>query len=162
MTATKTASVAPAGRPRRNRETDRMKAIKEYADSVGLRLLRFNPTAPPIIRDGKRIMRRGSFNAPGVADFVGFCPGGRFIAIEVKEIDGDVSDEQALFLDGVTAAGGIALIAYTPVDVARLANEARASGSWYGVRSPYSLPHDYRLKLVLKLDAKRAKQARRK
>ena len=64
-------------------------------------------------------MRISTGLGKGSSDIVGFTnPGGKFIAIEVK--DGDESDptpEQLAFLDSVNRAGGIAFLARSVQDV---------------------------------------------
>ena len=57
--------------------------------------------------------------APGVSDLIGWAPGGRFAAIEVKASRGRVTDEQKAFIDLVRRSGGLA-------GVARSVEEARA------------------------------------
>lgn len=49
----------------------------------------------------------------GVSDIIGVLPGGRFLAVECKRIGGRVSEEQWAFLESVTRAGGLALIAHS-------------------------------------------------
>ena len=162
MAAAKSATGVRPTRARKNGETIRMKAVKEAADAVGLHLYRFNTSAPPIVRDGQRIMRRGSFNSPGVADFIGWAPGGRFVAIEVKDAGGVLRDEQALFLDHVTTTGGVALVAVGAGEVLLLADAAKAAGGWYGVLSPFALPSDTRMKLRARVAMKAAQRAARR
>lgn len=43
--------------------------------------------------------------------------GGKFVAIEVKRPGGKVSADQSAFLEGVRAAGGIGIVAYSVKDV---------------------------------------------
>ena len=57
--------------------------------------------------------------APGVSDLIGWAPGGRFAAIEVKAPRGRLTDEQAAFIELVRRSGGVA-------GVARSVEEARA------------------------------------
>jgi len=53
-----------------------------------------------------------------IADLL-VCLDGRFVAIEVKRPGGKVTDGQREFLRKVTAAGGIAFVAYSVEDVVR-------------------------------------------
>ena len=52
----------------------------------------------------------------GTADIIALH-NARFIAIEVKRIGGKLSDDQVEFLKGVTASGGLAIVAYSLNDV---------------------------------------------
>ena len=58
----------------------------------------------------------GPLSEKGVADIIG-CYKGRFLAIEIKTDKGVVSDHQKNFLDRVTKAGGLALVARSIDDV---------------------------------------------
>ena len=57
--------------------------------------------------------------APGSSDLIGWC-NGIFTAIEVKEAKGKARENQERFINAVLAAGGIAGIARSPEDAARL------------------------------------------
>ena len=131
--------------------------MKQAAEAIGLVLVRFNPTAPPIIRDGQRIMRRG-VNEPGVADLLGLAPGGRFVAIEVKSEDGKLRPEQALFLDRVTQYGGLALVARGIDEIRHLHLVAQGAGSWWAVKSPFTLPDATRRDYMLAVERKRVER----
>lgn len=52
----------------------------------------------------------------GSSDLIGWGPGGRFVALEVKTPTGRVTPEQRQFLDAVTAAGGIGEVVRSPED----------------------------------------------
>lgn len=49
--------------------------------------------------------------APGVSDLIGWAPGGRFAAVEVKAPRGRATPEQLAFLELVQRSGGVAGIA---------------------------------------------------
>ena len=53
----------------------------------------------------------------GCSDIIGMLTDGRFLAVEVKSKRGRVSDEQAAFLQAVSAGGGVALLARSVDDV---------------------------------------------
>ena len=57
-----------------------------------------------------RFMR---FGPKGQADIIGILPNGRFLAIEVKRIGKEASDDQQRFLRRITAAGGLAFAAHS-------------------------------------------------
>lgn len=57
------------------------------------------------------------FGWPGCADVLGQLRDGRFLAVEVKAPAGRLSEAQVLFLDRVTAAGGVAFVARNAADV---------------------------------------------
>lgn len=65
-------------------------------------------------KDGQRFIRYGW---PGCSDILGMLKDGRFLAVEVKAEKGRLSDEQALFIERVTAAGGVAFVARNCNDV---------------------------------------------
>ena len=58
-----------------------------------------------------------SFGLKGSSDILGVLPGGRFLAIEVKDHKGVVYPEQAEFIDGIAAHGGLAFVARTLEEV---------------------------------------------
>jgi len=55
----------------------------------------------------------GPFGGRGVSDFL-VCAQGRFIALEVKDDGGKLTDAQAAFLGSVERAGGYSIVAHTP------------------------------------------------
>ena len=72
--------------------------------------------------DGKRKTRAG-LEAPGSSDLIGFLPGGRFLAIEIKTKTGRVAPDQQRFIDFVNASGGLGFVARSTEDIfAKLKN----------------------------------------
>lgn len=67
------------------------------------------------VRNGKTAPFR--YGDKGVADIIGCAPNGRFIAVEVKRPGGVISDDQQVFLDGISKNGGVALVAFSLDDV---------------------------------------------
>lgn len=61
----------------------------------------------------------------GRPDIVACAPGGRFLAVEVKGPAGRVTPRQALLLEQVRAAGGVAGVARSVEDALKLVEEAR-------------------------------------
>ena len=59
-------------------------------------------------RVGGRFIR---FGWPGCSDVIGQLRDGRFLAVEVKAATGRPSPEQALFLERIRCAGGVAFVA---------------------------------------------------
>lgn len=59
---------------------------------------------------------QGMGSYPGVADILGIYQG-KLLAIEVKTLNGKVSDRQDAFIDQVNLRGGIAFVARSPDDV---------------------------------------------
>jgi hypothetical protein len=53
----------------------------------------------------------------GCSDIIGFMTDGRFLAIECKSARGGASDDQVKFLQTVSAAGGVAILARSVDDV---------------------------------------------
>ena len=53
----------------------------------------------------------------GCSDIIGFMTDGRFLAIECKSARGGASDDQIKFLQTVSAAGGVAILARSVDDV---------------------------------------------
>ena len=56
-------------------------------------------------------------HAPGVSDILGILKDGRFLAIEVKSAKGRISPHQQLFLNEITARGGLAFVAKSVEEV---------------------------------------------
>lgn len=64
----------------------------------------------------------GPMGERGVPDLIGVIPGGQLLLIEVKGPGGQVSPEQAAFIERYGAAGALAFVARDPMEVlARLA-----------------------------------------
>ena len=53
----------------------------------------------------------------GVSDILGVLPGGRALAIEVKNSNGKATEHQRQFLEDVARAGGLSFIARSVEDV---------------------------------------------
>ena len=60
------------------------------------------------LRIGKRFVR---FGWPGCPDVLGQLKDGRLIGVEVKAAKGKLRPEQAIFLDRIRRAGGVAFMA---------------------------------------------------
>jgi hypothetical protein len=136
-----------ANRRQGNPETLVMKAILTALRRLGIVAWRQNPIAAPLRRGDQIVYRSNASGATGISDLGGICPGGRFIAIEVKGATGRIRPRQALYLDEVSRMGGIALVARSVDDVLRLL--ATAGGiiprqTWYGVPSPFVLTPEER------------------
>ena len=58
--------------------------------------------------------------APGVSDLIGWAPGGRFAAVEVKTPRGRATPEQLAFLELVQRSGGVAGIARSVADASQI------------------------------------------
>ena len=58
---------------------------------------------------------------PGSSDLIGIAPGGVFVAIEVKNAKGRVSEEQTRFIDAVVAKGGRAGVARSALEAVAIA-----------------------------------------
>ena len=97
-------------------ETDLMRRIQVAASNLGARLLRNNVGQ---LKDRKGKWVRYGLGNPGGADLIGWTPVritpdmvGRtvaiFTALEVKDPDGTITDEQVVFLAAVQGAGGFA------------------------------------------------------
>lgn len=68
------------------------------------------------VRMGARFVR---FGWPGCPDVLGQLKDGRLLGVEVKGPAGKLRPEQAVFLDRVRAAGGVAFVARDCRDVLR-------------------------------------------
>ena len=73
-------------------------------------------------RVGNRFIR---FGWPGCPDVLGQLKDGRFLAVEVKAQAGRLRPEQALFLERIRCAGGVAFVARDLRDVLRALGEAQ-------------------------------------
>jgi hypothetical protein len=71
----------------------------------------------------------GPMGTKGVSDILGVLPGGRFLALEVKAQKGKLTQDQADFLQSVSACGGLAFMA-------RSVEEARERLAEEGVFHP--------------------------
>jgi hypothetical protein len=85
-------------------ESDVIKLIDEALSVYGIFHFRNNTGAIKTARGG--FVRFGS---PGAAEFLGICPGGRFLSVEVKRPGGRLSPEQKTWLDAVNNEGGVAI-----------------------------------------------------
>ncbi|OIN91496.1 MAG: nuclease [Comamonadaceae bacterium CG1_02_60_18] len=63
---------------------------------------------------GNRFIR---FGWPGCSDVIGQLRDGRFLACEVKSPTGHLRPEQAIFLERIRSAGGVAFVARDCLDV---------------------------------------------
>ncbi|MBK1723836.1 VRR-NUC domain-containing protein [Thiocystis violacea] len=70
-------------------------------------------------KHGKPKRRFIRYAFPGCSDVLGQLVTGKFLAIEVKRLGEEPSDEQAAFLAQVEAAGGLAILACGIEDVKR-------------------------------------------
>ena len=75
------------------------------------------------VRMGGRFLR---FGWKGCPDVLGQLRDGRLLGVEVKGPAGKLRPEQAVFLDRVRAAGGVAFVARDLRDVLRELDKARA------------------------------------
>lgn len=67
-------------------------------------------------RIGNRFVR---FGWPGCPDLLGQLRDGRLLGVEVKAAKGTLRPEQAIFLDRIRRAGGVAFVARDLLDVRR-------------------------------------------
>ena len=74
-------------------------------------------------RVGSRFIR---FGWPGCPDVLGQLKDGRLLGVEVKAQAGRLRPEQALFLERIRCAGGVAFVARDCRDVLRTLGEAQA------------------------------------
>ena len=75
------------------------------------------------VRMGARFVRFGWLGCP---DVLGQLKDGRLLGVEVKSPTGKLRPEQAVFLDRVRAAGGVAFMARDCRDVLRELDRAKA------------------------------------
>ncbi len=86
-------------------ERDVQRACIEFLRLIGAVPIRVNSGAMKSATG-----RLVKFNhTPGCSDILA-CVAGRFIAAEVKRVGGKLTPDQRLFLDSVTAAGGIGIV----------------------------------------------------
>lgn len=85
-------------------EADVIKAIDEALSLFGIFHFRNNTGA---IKTTRGTFVR--FGFPGSADFLGICPGGKFLSVEVKRPGGRLSPAQSAWLDAVNREGGVAI-----------------------------------------------------
>ena len=75
-----------------------------------------------VARIGGRFVR---FGWPGCPDVLGQLRDGRLLGVEVKGPTGKLRPEQAVFLERINAAGGVAFVARDDRDVLRELNQSR-------------------------------------
>ena len=93
---------------------------------------RFNTGAVVVLGkdlSGRATRRYVKYAFPGCADILGQMAAGQFLAVEVKTRTGRVSPEQRAFLDQVTAAGGLAIVARSVEDVQRALDGFQPTGA---------------------------------
>jgi hypothetical protein len=73
-------------------------------------------------RDSDGVLRRYGL-CVGSSDIIGIAPDGRFLAVEVKNERGRVSEAQERFVAAVRRAGGRAGIARSPEEAVKIATE---------------------------------------
>ena len=83
---------------------------------------RVNSNSNSTAKVGNRFIR---FGWPGCPDVLGQLKDGRFLAVEVKAQAGRLRPEQALFLERIRCAGGVAFVARDLRDVLRALGEAQ-------------------------------------
>ncbi len=106
---------------REARESDILKAIKEYLDLKGIFHFRVNNIPVPLPGGGFRRFQ----GMAGVSDIVGVTKGGRIICIEVKSATGRESEAQEVFLDKIVELGGIAIVAHSVEELEADLKEAK-------------------------------------
>jgi hypothetical protein len=74
-----------------------------------------NPSGGVYVRPGKFI----SFGKKGSSDIIGLLPGGRFLAVETKARNGRLSRAQKDFLTAIEKQGGLAITAFSWLDIAK-------------------------------------------
>jgi hypothetical protein len=95
-----------------------VKACLEYLQLRGIYAYRQNTGAAEYTdKTGKKRMVK--YGKPGASDIVGVMPGGRFIAVECKALNGRLSDFQRQFLEDIDRMGGLAVVARSVDDIAR-------------------------------------------
>jgi len=106
---------------RATRESDVVTGCLEYLSYRGILAWRSNNTG---IYDPVKQRFRSFRGLRGVSDILGVLPPeGRMLAVECKAPKGWLSQEQAVFLDRVLAAGGLALVIRDVADLARAMGE---------------------------------------
>lgn len=95
-----------------------------------LKALRAHPTVAWAERQNSGAAKVGNrfirFGWPGCPDVLGQLRDGRFLACEVKAPKGRLQPEQAIFLEHVNGAGGVAFVARDCRDVLRELNKLRS------------------------------------
>jgi VRR-NUC domain len=105
-------------------QTPRRNDRKESAALIEvLKALRTHPLVAWAERQNTGVAKVGGrfirFGWPGCSDLIGMLRDGRFLACEVKGPKGKVRPEQAVFLERIRCAGGVAFVARDLRDVLR-------------------------------------------
>jgi hypothetical protein len=98
------------------KEGDLVKQVIAYLNLRRVFAWRQNQGAVASTHKGKRSFVRFA-GVEGISDIIGILPGGRFLAIETKVRPNKPTKVQRAFLDAVTLAGGLAIVAYDLDDV---------------------------------------------
>lgn len=62
----------------------------------------------------------------GSSDLIGWTDKGKFLAVEVKDKGGKLTDSQAVFLSVVNSAGGVGIMAKSEVEAVQKYNERKS------------------------------------
>jgi hypothetical protein len=102
--------------PKRHNDTPEAAALVEV-----LKAVRTHPLVAWAYRQNSGVAKVGNrfirFGWPGCPDVLGQLNDGRLLGVEVKAAKGRVSPEQAIFLERIRAAGGVAFVARDCRDV---------------------------------------------
>lgn len=91
------------------KESELQNKILHQLSAKSIFLFKINTTG--LYDSSRGVMRKLSgFSIKGVSDIIGILPGGQFIAIEVKSLEGRLSEHQKIFLNKVEEMGGKAFV----------------------------------------------------
>lgn len=99
-------------------EAEIQSAILDYLAARRILAFRVN-SGNLLLQNADGSSRRIKLAPKGTADIIGIAPGGRFMAIEVKDRKGKQTPEQLEFEKKVIEAGGYYLLARSVEDVER-------------------------------------------
>ncbi len=98
-------------------ETELVKACIHWLTANGVACWRNNTGAAMLPGKGGKL-RPVRFGKKGSADILGIAPGGRFCAIECKQPGENLRPDQAVFMELIRSAGGIAIVAHDTDELA--------------------------------------------
>jgi hypothetical protein len=91
---------------KKTNEAEVLRSFLQYLPAARILAMRVNSGGAMI---AGRFVRFN--NSPGCSDVVGVLPAGRFLALEAKRPGGRTRPDQTAFLENVTRAGGLSIVA---------------------------------------------------
>jgi hypothetical protein len=109
----------------KRKERDILRAILRYLKVMQIPAWRQSTGATTI---SGRFLR---FGKTGMSDIIGILPGGKFLAIEVKNGKNSLTEKQRQFLQLICSFGGVGIVARSVEDVVKTIEKIRKEEKYY-------------------------------